>query len=314
MDKCEKKVGKAIEKINLEVFNPEKYFNYEPALLVYGKEVYRLSAWKELLKVFYFLCNKSSQKAKDLFDLYRDKFLAQSDGKLVPCPYRYNSNVLHVNGKCNFTSSVYRSFDGVKFREDCYVSCYKTEKGATLLDPFKSLGSENLYLIAKVIKILRLKKIEFFLANTDFPSSQIEKEKNAIVKRLTDKSRVERKTEKNTKYFIAHINGEILSKEEKFFKRIDSEFNKKPLIGDIVISEEEENYLRSYMSECLRELIKNDLYKKIMTHPKVFAFGLVRYAMKYYGKKTFGRILKQNSVLKSSRVCKEKYTIHTDIS
>ena len=24
-----------------------------------------------------------------------------------------------------------------------------------------------------------------------------------------------------------------------------------------------------------------------MTHPKVFAFGLVRYAMKYYGKKTF---------------------------
>ena len=287
MDKCEKRLGKAIEKINLEIFDPKKYFNYEPALLVYEKNLYKLSTWKELLKVFYYLCNKGSPKAKDLFVSYRDQFLAESDGGLVPYPYRYNLNVLHVNGKCNFTSSVYRSFEGVKFSKDCYVSCYRTDPSRTLLNSFQSSGADNLYLIGKVIKTLRLKKVEFFLANKDFPSSQIEKEKDAIVKRLTDKSRVERKTEKNTKYFIAHINGEILSKEEKFFKRIDSEFNKKPLIGDIVISEEEEKYLRSYMSECLKEFIKNDLNKKIMTHPKVFAFGLVRYAMKYYGKKTF---------------------------
>ena len=53
MDKCEKRPGKAIEKINLEIFDPKKYFNYEPALLVYEKDLYKLSAWKELLKVFY---------------------------------------------------------------------------------------------------------------------------------------------------------------------------------------------------------------------------------------------------------------------
>lgn len=102
MDKCEKKVGKAIEKINLEVFNPEKYFNYEPALLVYGKEVYRLSAWKELLKVFYFLCNKSSQKAKDLFDLYRDKFLAQSDGKCRSRAWKKDTCLTNCNGRAAF--------------------------------------------------------------------------------------------------------------------------------------------------------------------------------------------------------------------
>ena len=52
MDKCEKRPGKAIEKINLEIFDLKKYFNYEPALLVYEKDLYKLSAWKELLKVF----------------------------------------------------------------------------------------------------------------------------------------------------------------------------------------------------------------------------------------------------------------------
>ena len=121
-------------------------------LLVYGNDLYKLSAWKELLKVFYYLCNNSSQKAKDLFVLYCDKFLADSDGGLVPSSYRYDLNVLHVNGKCNFTTSVYRSFEGVKFSKDCYVSCYRTYSSRPLLNSYQSSGADNLYLIGSLLR------------------------------------------------------------------------------------------------------------------------------------------------------------------
>jgi hypothetical protein len=66
---------------------------------------------------------------------------------------------------------------------------------------------------------------------------------------------------------------------------MEKEFDKKVLLGDIYITEDEEAVLKEYM---VRELCaldrKNDCNPD---YPRVFAFGLVRFAMKWYSQRTF---------------------------
>ena len=64
-------------------------------------------------------------------------------------------------------------------------------------------------------------------------------ERNLLIKDIINCSE-KKLIEKQTKYFLAHINGEILSLKEKLFKRIDIEFLQKKFIGDILINENEE--------------------------------------------------------------------------
>jgi len=75
-----------------------------------------------------------------------------------------------------------------------------------------------------------------------------------------------------------------LSPKEKFYIRIANEFDKATLIGDINISEEEDQYLKEYMKNALAFMIKQS---KMYYNDKVFAFGMVRVALKHYASKTF---------------------------
>ena len=93
---------------------------------------------------------------------------------------------------------------------------------------------------------------------------------DALLKNLNKGKKKSRYTDKNAKYFIARINNEVLLPQEKFYKRIDREFDRKVLIGDIPISEEEEGYLRDYMAWQLSRLNRNgrtsDYYLKVFAY------------------------------------------------
>ena len=83
---------------------------------------------------------------------------------------------------------------------------------------------------------------------------------------------------------LAQINRIILSEKEKFYKKVERGFDQHALIGDIEITEREEELLKSYMHMMI-ENIKSE--NQVIYHQKVFAYGLVRAALKHYNSKTF---------------------------
>ena len=87
----------------------------------------------------------------------------------------------------------------------------------------------------------------------------------------------------SSKYLIAHINGKVLSAEEKFYRRVEKEFDNKTLLGDIDIGNEE-SILKEYMYKSIYSIMHGS---QSIAHEKVFAYGLIRVALKHYASKTF---------------------------
>lgn len=284
----------SIIKVDYSALDRNKMYNYRPEILVFDKFVYRISSWEELLKLFYYLCYKTPGGA-EYFDALVNKDLAVVDCKITYCTARYTGKPIRIRNKYVFADNLFRSYNGIKFYKNHYVSCVQTiidNYYSLIIDGFiESSVIDNLKIIGHIIESLKLKNIDIYISDSQLPSEQIETEKEEIILELTKKTKSGRKYEKKTKYFIARINGEILSPEEKFYNRIEKEFDKKILLGDIVISAEEEGFLKSFMNFSLQRLKASG---QINTHfPEVFAFGLVRYAMKYYSQKIFWRYFNQ---------------------
>ena len=255
-----------------------------PAVLAYDKYVFSLSTWQELLKIFYYLAYKEPN-GSEFFSLLTNNEIAVIGNKLVAKPATFVGKLLR--GKNVFTDN--SALEGIRFYKNNYVSYFRTfyfkNNGETINNlTLESSVIDNLEIMGYIINSLGLKNIQVYLACSENRQEQVESEKTIIIKELTSKVNGKRKV-KNTKYFLAHINGEILSPEEKFYKRIEQEFDKKVLLGDIYISPEEEAYLKKFMAMKLRTLDNSGKLSNF--HPKVFAFGLVRYAMKHYSQKTF---------------------------
>lgn len=275
------KSTKAIIKVDFKNIDRVGWGKFSPAILVFDKTIFRLSSWEALLKIFYYLCYKASSENAKYFDSQSDRTIeiAYEDSGSISFWGRSN------NRRYVFTSTYQNDISCVKFGKNCYVACYHTQQ-PSWWNRMESSVVDNLIVINKVVSDLKLEKPIIYLSNPEADLRIIHDEKNKTIKKITDVAGKNGIIEKNARYVIAHINGEVLSAEEKFYRRINVEFEKKTFLGDIVISSTEEKYLHDYTENYLRKRIKGDPIN-MPIHPKVFAFGLVRYAMKYYGKRTF---------------------------
>ncbi len=254
--------------IELDFAKPDIPKEAVPIALLFDRVLYRLTSWQELVKIFCYLTDKTVG-GKEFFAAHVDRFFYFANGavslsdsvgakkKIVFCDYQ-------------------KSYDSdIKFSSDCYIRIQWLDLidiVSVLHDVIQSLGLDG-------VKVY-LGKHEKSRALTD-----------ELLKDLNKGKKRDRYIEKNSKYFIARINNEVLLPQEKFYKRIEREFDRKVLIGDISISGDEEKYLHDYMAWQLRKLNHSGKISKY--YLKVFAYGLVRFAMKYYSQKTFWRYFKE---------------------
>ena len=275
---------KEVFRVDFKTLDRNAWRDFTPAILAYDKYVFSISTWQELLKIFYYLAYKEPS-GSEFFSLLTNKEVAVIGDKLVAKPSTFVGKSLMVRNKKVFTDNIHTVHAGIKFYKNIYVSC-STSQPMNLFEDKVLVSSviDNLEIMGYVINSLNLNNIQVYLACSGGKQEQLEAAKTALIKKLTSKANGKGKI-KNTKYFLAHINGEILSPEEKFYRRIEREFDKKVFLGDIYVSPEEETYLKKFMAMKLRTLDNRGVLSNF--HPKVFAFGLVRYAMKHYSQKTF---------------------------
>lgn len=222
---------------------------FEPQVLQVGQNVFRVYNWRDVLKIAFYLTYKESSGNQIIDDLINKRLPALN--RIVISPSR----------------RLYA--EACKFSKELYV--FSKTKDSQF----------NIKIVSLISNVWK----DFCLYVADRKCVDLcEKESNHTFDKLCRKSK---NIKKNTKYFLAHINGECLSESEKLFIRIEKEYDKKILLGDIVISPEEEGLLNEYMrNEFLH--VENDRTSFFTPErEKVFAFGIVRYAMKYYSRGVF---------------------------
>ena len=235
-------------------WNPE--INYRPVLAVINRKIYRTNKWSELFQMLLFsYCFKKDNMERIYDDLDMQKTFY---------------------GKSLIVKGIEESARTPKFAPDLYVRVF----------PLPSVDCEA---ISRIQYYIGKKDIEVYLAQYD------QKTDFDVVDELGDsfvENFIKEKGYKNgsTKHLIAHINGKVLNDREKFYRRIEKEFDRTKLIGDICIDEKDEDYLKQYMHVSLKRVISGNSH---LSHPKVFAYGLVRVALKYYDSKTYWPYLDQ---------------------
>lgn len=236
--------------------------NYVPTVLVIDGTIFTLNSWEELFKIYFYLVGKTTA-GNEFFKSICDVF------------------VLDVGKRISKNDTLFRN--PCKFSNNMYVECLKTREPMHLFDT-NVYASVNLEFIKFVKNVLAI-DFDLWLCEAEH-KNDIDSDRDALIAKLSPKGKRNRLKVVKTKNFIAHINEEILSDAEKFYVRIEKEYDKKILLGDIIITAEEENILKEYMtSELLRLDNLGSSFKP--RRAKVFAFGLVRYAMKYYSEGRF---------------------------
>lgn len=226
--------------------------NYKPLAIVLSKRIYRVSAWKEVLKIILF------HNFNKLKRFNKDALIADVN---VP---------ITKSGSIYIASDVDDSNLYAKFADNLYVHVYFSAK-----DNLKEL---------KYFKNNYNCKFELYIVSyvNDIDESLHKEYQDKCIEEVIEKEQVKEKRSRN---YISYINNKVLSKEEKFYKRIEKEFDSKILIGDIPLYESEFSILNSFMKKTLKGILVN--YSLETTHDKVFAYGLVKYASKYYSQNRF---------------------------
>jgi len=236
--------------------------DYEPVVFVIDNCIFRLNNWEELFKIYFY------SAAKDTAEY---EFFTSICGEYVSgFGRRISKDDTRLGNPC-------------KFAKDMYVECLKTKAPVHLLDTYK-YASLNLHFMKYVKDVLAI-DIDLWLCKVE-NKKDIDKDCNALIAELSPKRKRNKLKVVKTKNFIAHINEEVFSDAEKFYLRIEKEYDKKILLGDIIIDSDEENLLKQYMQSELRSLDNFGTRFK-PRRMKIFAFGLVRFAMKYYSEGKF---------------------------
>lgn len=254
--------GAKIVKVDFSSVEQYCLYDYKPVLLVIDNQIFRLHTWGEFLKIFFY----SVAKTEDGYN-FLSTICCKNISGLGRC-IANNSTLLH---------------NPCKFAKNMYVECLKEQKPQSLLDSYR-YESENLLFI-KYVKDAVSFNLDLWISG-DSESEQVDEECEKLIAELSPKGKKNRPKFIKTKNFIAHLNAEVLYDNEKFYLRIDKEYDKKILLGDIVINDSKNAILKQYMTGELMRLDRLGANFRPM-HKKVFAFGLVRYAMKYYGRGTF---------------------------
>lgn len=222
----------------------------KPRLLIMGGVGYKLNTWDEFAKVFYYNLSLMPNGMECLSNLVNKQLIT-------------SQNIKHV-----FVVDEEKS-GYVKVAPKLYV---RVNNGTF---------NQNIIILRR---ILNGTKIDFKL----YISSFNEEEENAehdLQSTINKFGKRIKSNIKSGKRVCAYINRLILSDEEKLFYRIEKEFDRCALIGDIVIDSSEDRILNLYMRQCIKSIMfKND----DILHEKVFAYGLVRFACKHYNKKGNG--------------------------
>lgn len=226
-----------------------------PALMCFDKWVFRLANWEEFVKIFYYLMYQTEEGEQRIDECVNQRITTA------------NIKVISDNGNPDAI------LNPTKFSEKLYARV----SDLTVQNNLLFVG--DLYLVAQNYDFQLWVKDKFC------DNDEVDKQLNQQIALLTKRGVKNSKKEKNTKYFIARINGECLTDAEKLYLRIEREFNKFILLGDIILSEEENLLLKEYMTDEMHRLsiFSNWTPKR----DKVFALGLVRFAMKYYSQRTF---------------------------
>ncbi len=234
--------------------------DYQPAVLVLNNSIFRLNSWEELFKVYFYILNRTEEN---------NKFFESVCGNVISgFGKRIIRNYARLRAPC-------------KFAKNLYVVCLESKKQRSLSDT-EWYASENLKFIKYVNDILSINCGLWIYKR----GSEIDNACNYLIDKLSPKGKRNGLKRIKTKSFIAHINAELLDDAEKFYLRIEKEYDNKILLGDIAISEVEEKLLKQYMTSELKRLDNScTSFKPI--RGKIFAFGLVRFAMKYYSSGKF---------------------------
>lgn len=226
-----------------------------PALMCFDKWVFRLANWEEFVKIFYYLMYQT-EDGKQKIDECVNQRITSVNIKIISD----NDNLDAILNPTKFSPKLYARVSDLSVMHNL-------------------LFVEQLYGIAKKYDF------QLWLREQRSEEDKIAQQVVQQIAILTKKGTVKPKKERNTNYFIARINGECLTDAEKLYLRIEREFDKFLLLGDIVLSEEEDFLLKQYMTAEMKRLIAFSNWTP--KRDKVFSLGLVRFAMKYYSQRTF---------------------------
>ena len=254
-----------IELVDFNNIQEYKSKKFSPVLFTYDKEAFSVAltesqienSWNVFFKIF---LNRSYNDYKDVFETnFIDKLMfksKQNNGYLL---------LSHSDKKLNNRNQ--KDNDVVKFDDNSYVK-------------LKSLknGYNDLVLIRRIIKSCNFNGLKLYVSlNEDIGAPEFNKEYKKLAKKY------KKYNVKNSIFVASHINGKILNDFEKLVKYVRDEFKPRKLIGDIKLTDEQETILKHYMVEQLKIFDANPT-TFTPEYPRLFALGLVRYAMRNYNK------------------------------
>ena len=235
----------------------ERKAKYRPVITVVNQKIYKVNSWGEFFKIILFsYCYKKNNMER-----------VRSDVNISKGYLEYGRIIL---------DSVEETKYYVKFSPELYVHVFPL----TYLD-CEMLGDVSQYIYPY--------DLDVYIAKYD-SSCLLDEIDNKAEELLEELYLDDNLSIGSTRHLVAHINGKVLSEQEKFYRRIDREFDEKVLIGDIVIDETEEGFLKTYMTEAIKDVAFSG---KPIRHEKLFAFGLVKYAQKHYSNKRFWPFFKE---------------------
>lgn len=266
-------MSEIIERVDFQ--HLEKYIsgNYLPVILTIEDKIIRfedrpfqLENWRDAVKIFLYFAFRNETVIKFIEDCRADNTNAL--GKRFSLnPWRFG------NAAIKFSSDLY-----FKFCKDWYSSG----------EMYLGVGDktiENLKYMNEILSKWDISNFDFYITKENYKSDNFKKENTELLKSLKRNVNGIRRDEKRAKYILGQINDEIFSPIEKLAKKVEKQFQKKILIGDIVISEGDLIELKKHM---VNELHRLNFSSSFSPHyPQLFALGIVRFAMKHYGQKIF---------------------------
>ncbi len=220
---------------------------WKPKYLYLKGTVYQIESWDELLKIF-------------LYELSQGKNGSAALERYVNNEGDLDTVYIRDDRTLKFATHAF-----IKFASNLYIEV--PNNTATTLNIIKQFQIP----FSKDCGTFRI-----YLAQADREPTEGE------IASFENDQLVNKRTIKKGKRYIARINSLILSPQEKLFKRINEEFGKKPLIGDIALDEKEKQILLDYMKEEFA-VLKNYSRTFEPTYPRAFTYGMVLYAQEHYG-------------------------------
>ncbi len=261
-----------IREVDFKDISSYKNTKVLPVFMQYGMDCYEIAtnlrnsknSWQIFQKIFYY---KFYEQFKEYVDSLMDVRLftsSKSDGRIL---FSHTDKTFH-NEKATEKDTA------IKFGKLAYIAVFQKHHN-------------NLIVLKKIIRDTKLKDFKLFVAfEEDLSKEKFKKDLEAIKKKFGWKRKSPYKIKKGN-LVVGHINGLILSEEEKLIKYIRNEFARKILLGDIILNENQEKVLDKYMKIQLNRLILSSSDFK-PDYSRTFALGLVRYAMRNYNKRHTG--------------------------